>query len=238
MVKSTLYHTRFWRLSLLAVLGALALGLPANVLRANLSAYDISGPISVIDGDTFEVAGTKVRLHAIDAPESAQTCQTAQNANWACGGWVTRAVSDRYQGVMANCSTIELDRYGRTVARCSALGEDVGAWLVQEGMAFAYVEYGTDYVGIERKAASLDRGLHAVKMQTPAQYRKSKRRVPVQKVVGDCVIKGNISAKGEKIYHVVGQKYYMKTRIDLLQGERWFCSEAAAVAAGWRKSRI
>jgi hypothetical protein len=54
-----------------------------------------------------------------------------------------------------------------------------------------------------------------------------------------CGIKGNISQNtGERIYHVPGQKYYSATKINLLKGERWFCSEEVARAAGWRKSYI
>ncbi|MDX8480445.1 hypothetical protein RFN28_18530 [Mesorhizobium sp. VK24D] len=53
-----------------------------------------------------------------------------------------------------------------------------------------------------------------------------------------CNIKGNISYYGgERIYHVPGQEYYSETRINLLKGERWFCSEAEARSAGWRKAR-
>ncbi|WP_292223627.1 hypothetical protein [Mesorhizobium sp.] len=52
-----------------------------------------------------------------------------------------------------------------------------------------------------------------------------------------CSIKGNISAKGERIYHVPGQKFYADTKIAEAKGERWFCSEADARAAGWRKAR-
>ncbi|MCL1900730.1 MAG: DUF1524 domain-containing protein [Promicromonosporaceae bacterium] len=52
----------------------------------------------------------------------------------------------------------------------------------------------------------------------------------------DCDIKGNISRKGEKIYHVPGQQDYNKTVIDQSAGERWFCSEDEAVAAGWRRA--
>lgn len=53
-----------------------------------------------------------------------------------------------------------------------------------------------------------------------------------------CNIKGNISINtGERIYHVPGQEYYSQTRISLLKGERWFCSEEEARAAGWRKAR-
>jgi hypothetical protein len=54
-----------------------------------------------------------------------------------------------------------------------------------------------------------------------------------------CGIKGNISTRtGERIYHMPGQKYYFETRINWFRGERWFCSESDARAAGWRKSRV
>ena len=51
-----------------------------------------------------------------------------------------------------------------------------------------------------------------------------------------CRIKGNISRDGERIYHVPGQKWYSRTRIDEYEGERWFCDEKEARAAGWRKA--
>src|SRR5690348_9641358 len=51
-----------------------------------------------------------------------------------------------------------------------------------------------------------------------------------------CKIKGKISASGRRIYHVPGQPYYDATRIDVARGERWFCSEAEAQAAGWQKA--
>ncbi|UDF29956.1 UNVERIFIED_ORG: hypothetical protein LHK14_01155 [Roseateles sp. XES5] len=52
-----------------------------------------------------------------------------------------------------------------------------------------------------------------------------------------CNIKGNISYNGgERIYHVPGQHYYGETRIRTMEGERWFCSEADARAAGWRRA--
>lgn len=55
---------------------------------------------------------------------------------------------------------------------------------------------------------------------------------------GTCNIKGNVSIDtGEQIFHVPGQKYYSRTKISPQYGERWFCSEAEARAAGWRKSK-
>jgi len=54
-----------------------------------------------------------------------------------------------------------------------------------------------------------------------------------------CDIKGNVSINsGERIYHVPGQTYYDDTIINSQYGERWFCSEAEARKAGWRRSRV
>ena len=52
-----------------------------------------------------------------------------------------------------------------------------------------------------------------------------------------CRIKGNISSSGERIYHVPGGEWYDRTKITAGKGERWFCTEAEAQAAGWRASR-
>src|SRR6516162_884175 len=59
-----------------------------------------------------------------------------------------------------------------------------------------------------------------------------------QEQLAGCVIKGNISSSGERIYHVPGQRYYDKTVISWSKGERWFCTEQEAVAAGWRKAKV
>ena len=60
-----------------------------------------------------------------------------------------------------------------------------------------------------------------------------------QTASGQCNIKGNISVRsGERIYHVPGQEYYDETKISPGHGERWFCSEAEARAAGWRRSKV
>jgi hypothetical protein len=52
----------------------------------------------------------------------------------------------------------------------------------------------------------------------------------------NCRIKGNISESG-RIYHLPGSEWYERTQINPAKGERWFCSEAEAKAAGWRAPR-
>lgn len=51
-----------------------------------------------------------------------------------------------------------------------------------------------------------------------------------------CMIKGNISSKGIKLYHIPGQKYYPQTVISPEKGEFWFCTEIEAINNGWQKS--
>lgn len=52
-----------------------------------------------------------------------------------------------------------------------------------------------------------------------------------------CPIKGNINRDGERIYHTPWSPWYERVQIDESQGERWFCDEAEAEAAGWRAPR-
>ncbi|WP_082352391.1 hypothetical protein [Rhizobium sp. AAP43] len=61
--------------------------------------------------------------------------------------------------------------------------------------------------------------------------------IPGKTLNSACMIKGNISIHSkERIYHVPGQENYADTQISPQYGERWFCSEAEARAAGWRKA--
>ncbi|WGW02295.1 thermonuclease family protein [Tropicibacter oceani] len=201
---------------------------------------DVAGKIRVIDGDTIEIAGTRLRLHGIDAPESDQMCGGEGAPMWPCGSWASGEVRARYNDRIAHCEALDMDRYGRTVARCVVDGQDMGQALVQGGLAFAYLKYSVDYAADERDAAQAGRGLHAVGVQSPDAFRTASRRAhQLWNARGgpeDCTIKGNISQKDQRIYHVPGQRWYADTRINTDAGERWFCTEAEARAAGWRRA--
>ncbi|MFP5509133.1 MAG: thermonuclease family protein [Alphaproteobacteria bacterium] len=215
--------------------------LAVGLLTASFVLADApTGAIRVIDGDTLDVGGTRVRLHGIDAPEASQTCKTEQGRSWDCGAWVSREVRARYQGKVARCTAVDRDRYDRIVARCAVNGADMGAALVGDGLAFAYRRYAMEYDLVEKQAAVAGRGLWTMQVENPARFRQqgqSSAAAPQQQVAGDCSIKGNISAKGERIYHRPGQEHYDRTRINTAQGERWFCSAAEAERSGWRAAR-
>ena len=201
----------------------------------------LSGLARVVDGDTLHVDRVRVRLHGIDAPESAQRCRTSGRL-WPCGREATRALARRIGGRPVACEERDRDRYGRVVAVCTVGGLDLNRWMVAEGWAFAYRRYSRDYVATESRARAARRGIWRGAAVAPWDWRRGKRLpgsgAPAARRDGArCRIKGNIGGDGRRIYHVPGGQYYDRTRIDTSRGERWFCSESAARAAGWRRSR-
>lgn len=135
-------------------------------------AADLTGRASVIDGDTLEIHGQRIRMHGIDAPESAQTC-TINGKPYRCGQRSAMALADKIGARPVVCEGREHDRYRRLIAICRLGKEDLNAWLVSEGLALAYVRYSQDYVGQETAARKARRGLWAGEFMAPWDWRKA-----------------------------------------------------------------
>lgn len=193
-----------------------------------------NGTVRVIDADTIDVGGTRVRLFGIDAPEMGQPCR-ADGRRLDCGAWARDVVAEAFEGAYARCTTRDTDRYGRAVAQCTIDGRDMGQMIVASGLAWAYRRYSDIYDLDEKGAAVAQRGLWSVDIALPSDYRAAQVSRDTAPVNG-CVIKGNISDNG-RIYHMPEQEHYSRTRINPSNGERWFCSRAEAEAAGWRAAR-
>ena len=229
------------RLSLL-VLAALALC--AEV--ACIPQERISGRVDVTDGDSFEIGSTRIRLYGVDAPEGRQSC-TRDGRDWACGNEAARKLRSLIGGRTVTCTKRDVDDYGRTVAVCRSGAADLGAEMVRAGFAVAYRRYSNDYVDEENEAHAGRRGVWAGEFTRPEDYRHNERvetqpqgraAPPAQRSPRDgCNIKGNINGEGARIYHVPDASSYDDTRIDESKGERWFCTESEARAAGWRAPR-
>jgi endonuclease YncB( thermonuclease family) len=153
----------------LAAIAALAL------LATPAAAETIAGRARVIDGDTIEVRHTRIRLHGIDAPELHQECHRKAAAValvYPCGR-EARAALERIIGAgEVTCEGRDRDRYGRTVATCTARGNDIGREMVREGWAVAFTRYSRTYVADESEARAAGRGIWAGAFEIPADWRR------------------------------------------------------------------
>ncbi len=194
------------------------------------------GALRIVDGDTLAIGAVKIRLHGIDAPEMSQSCSDMRGEAWDCGAW-SKAVLERLAVGAIACVEKDRDRYGRSVAVCYGAKGDLNAEMVRVGAAYAYVKYSRDYIADEEAARAGGHGLWRAGSQSPSEYRAETRTALAPQVPpSNCAIKGNISGSG-KLYHMPGGRWYEGTRINEASGERWFCSEDEARAAGWRKAK-
>lgn len=150
------------------VVGTLATSSPA-------AAVPIAGVASVIDGDTIDIHGVRIRLHGIDAPESRQLCTRPTGERWRCGQQASLALSDQIGRSTVSCDPRDTDRYGRTVAVCSSRGLDLNGWLVIQGWAVAYRRYSRDYVRAEDQARAASRGVWSGQFDMPWEWRAARR---------------------------------------------------------------
>jgi micrococcal nuclease len=199
--------------------------------------------VDVIDGDTIDVLidgrELRVRYIGIDTPETVDPREPVGCFGREASEHNRQLVERRTVGLERDVS--ETDRFGRLLRYVWVDDRMVNARLVEEGYATATtfppdVRYADLFAALEAEAREGGRGLWSACV-TPG---------PPLTADGPCdfsgtdepLIKGNISVHtGEKIYHVPGGEYYDQTVINEAKGERWFCTEAEAVAAGWRKSK-
>jgi Micrococcal nuclease (thermonuclease) homologs len=136
---------------------------------------DLSGVASVIDGDTLEIRGVRVRLHGIDAPESGQTCKDGSGRIYRCGQQAALNLADFIGRRPVSCSGRDSDRYRRTIAVCKVGATDINEWLVREGWAIAYRQFSLDYVAAEQEAKMHKRGIWTGYFEAPSEFRKRNR---------------------------------------------------------------
>jgi endonuclease YncB( thermonuclease family) len=215
-------------------LGGVSLASGSGVISDHSAGVSLSGEARVIDGDTIDLQGTRIRLEGIDAPEIAQTCPRTLAGTWSCGEAAAATLRRLVAGRPLTCQRQGHDKYGRVLGICFDGSRDINAEMVREGMAWAFVRYSQTYVREEAEARAARVGIWQGGVAQPAWEFRSERWAGAEDhAPAGCAIKGNVTNKG-RIYHMPWSPWYEKVRIEARRGERWFCSEAEALAAGWR----
>lgn len=208
---------------------------------------------------------TSVRLIGVNAPETVDPRTTVECFGQEASDYLRNLLSGRRVKIEADSVQTDKDKYGRLLRYVYLDNEDVGLDIISNGYGYEYTYdlpykkqevYKTAQAGAEKNGRGLwEDGVCGTKNQesinTNVPEGQSSNSVdsapstststgsaPNYSTDARCSIKGNINYNGEKIYHVPGQEYYDSTVINTDYGERWFCSEEEALAAGWRKSKV
>ena len=108
--------------------------------------------------------------------------------------------------------------------------------MVRRGLAWAFVRYSRRLAGVEADARNLKVGIWQAGNEPAWDYRSARWSTAESAAPSGCAIKGNITKAG-RTYHLPWNRSYRAVRINAAKGERWFCSEEEAIAAGWRPVR-
>lgn len=201
----------------------------------NAASAHIESVGRVIDGDTFDTAdGARVRLIGVNTPEIRPVEHYGEEAS----AFTKKQLAGKRVLMFADAG--DKDRYGRMLRYVFVEGQDVmfNELLLQEGYAntmtiapnVAFADY---FVAVERAAREQERGLWMEAANGAAEGKSSgAEEVPTSSACKQADIKGNINAKGDKIYHKPGGASYEQTI-----AEEMFCTEKEAEEAGFRAAK-
>ncbi len=136
----------------------------------------VTGRYKVIDGDSLEYKGSRIRLKGIDAPELNQTCKNGHREEFNCGHDAKAALQSIIGREEINCASATKDRYGRKLAFCTKEGLDINMEMVRQGWAIAYERHVSVYTFAQLDAERAKRGLWSGSFEVPEDYRKRHRR--------------------------------------------------------------
>jgi len=132
----------------------------------NLGQQELHGHAEIVDGDTLELNGIRVRLREIDAPEYDQICRK-QGSDYNCGREARDHLAKLVSSKPVTCAGWEYDQYDRLLAECAVAGGNLNRLMVEAGWAVAY----GGYEGVEAMASSFGKGMWEGDFERPREWR-------------------------------------------------------------------
>jgi endonuclease YncB( thermonuclease family) len=145
----------------------------------NAGAADLVGVPRIIDGDTVEISGIKVRLEGIDAPETDQVCLDDKSQPRECGKGVRYQLIQKSAGRSWTCHVSGQDIYRRSLASCYIDGEDIQRWMVRSGYALSFKRYSHTYDADEAAAREAHAGLWSGAFVAPWDWRSRNKSTEI-----------------------------------------------------------
>ncbi len=211
--------------------GGVAASGPVPVMSA--ASGRIEGKAAALTGDRLRVGADLVRLFGVEAPANGQVCAGAKPCAASAKAALQKLVSGKRVACELSGRQSGIPSEDVRIATCAINGADVAGQLVRGGYVFATTGLFATYASAEREARSAKAGVWKTEPLRPAEHRTkawddAKRASP-----DGCPIKGTVSGD-TKTYYVPWDASYEKAKIRASKGERWFCSETEAHAAGWK----
>jgi len=205
------------------------------------SAETVSGRASVIAADILRIGDRKVRLDGIEPPDANQRCLRAGarpgGRTWTCGQDAREAMQRLVHGQTVTCTVGAKDKSGAASGRCRVKDADLGEMLVKAGYVFADAGLMAPYRGAEDAAKAAKAGLwSSPEPERPAIWRDRLWAAAKREAPDGCPIKGRVQGE-ERVYLLPWESNYTRVRVRKGRGERWFCTQDEAEAAGWRKAQ-
>ncbi len=196
---------------------------------------DLTGRATAISGELIRVNSMFVRLSGIEAPDPKQPCLKSNGRRWSCGASARTALEKIVRGKTVVCVASGQDADGRALASCRVNDADVAETLVRGGHVFAVSGLFASYATAESQAHSEQLGVWQGETVRPKEWRAQVWEDAKRIAPEGCPIKGYARAS-DRIYTMPWSHDYHGTKVRTVKGDRWFCSEDEARAAGFKLS--
>jgi endonuclease YncB( thermonuclease family) len=227
-------------------------GLPiCSAAAENGEGAIITGRAKAKDGDSVLIGGSRgtinARLHGIDSPEFDQECKDQRGKPWRCGADATKVLARLVDDRQLRCEVTDVEKSGarRPIVRCFDGGMNISEEMIRQGMAWAFDKYLEKFEDhhalkqLETEARERGVGIWQGEAEPAWKFRERRWERYAARAPNGCPIIGN---EKSGIYYTPWSQGYSHMFEELVvdprpKGKRWFCTDAEAVAAGFRPRR-